>query len=1034
MRDGTSIEIPAPRVTASNKYIVQFRDAKPSSRATIDRFRRDLANLRRGRIAAEGVAVEHEYFRAFHGVSATLDTASVEAVRRLPYVKRVSEDEQVQAFGWEDQEHRTRIGAERMWSERNVRGDGIVVAVLDTGIDYMHPALGGGIGAGFKVVAGHDFVDGDDDPMDEHGHGTHVAGIVAGGNDDVRGVAPNAKLIAYRVLGANGFGDTSDIIAAIEWTVDPNRDGDLSDHVDVANMSLGGGGDADSPLSQAVDNATQAGVVFCLAAGNTSGERTVGSPASARLGITVGSSDQYDFLASYSSRGPSVPDWGLKPEVVAPGSGILSAKLGGGTVVFSGTSMAAPHVAGAAALLLQLHPDWSPADVKAALVGSAHPIVEHVMGQGGGRIDIPAAAAMGSAIEPAAVTFGRDSGRNAWTSTRTMRIANRGTSEETFRASVIAPQGVVVTAEPAELTLAPGASRDVLLTASISAAAGATMTTLSHGGTVTFTSEHDAVHVPWVAVDAARVTGTHQLPSIILSACDSGPPYPQQTGGYTFDLLLPSSRCDLVALSVPTDGQSREERSPPAFIARSLDLEGDLALSLTLADAPHEVSFGGVDQNGTPISSGADGFFRLDKPYECDLDFQFPLGSKFQTWLFSTLFPDPLRTSELADDFKLTVSELLFDYPRRSMVAVHHPSLNGVHGSATFSSLPSDLRHARVNIPPQPPGTMLNAKFDSVLDGVFGAAIFNAFGTLERGWSGDLYITPDVSPYTWCNHAVFTGPQVGRPRWFSPTFRAIGDGIVVSSDLVPSPAAYRVGPRRNDRPRRRAVASANVHGNPRNRLHASSPALIGPAGESAVDAGAEFMYELRDGAGLLLREGTAADNFVIADFGQRGPYRADLRMKTGQQISLAFDLSRDDFVPPSLTSLRIIDGDGRIVTGVAPRAAATLLFSASDLTFEPGGYPSHITGTHATRASWRIAGGNWQELPLTVTRSDFGEPAELHYMPTGVHYSADLGPITHSVVGDIDLRIELEDASGNTSTSIMEDAFTIGARRRASGK
>src|SRR5688572_19198036 len=362
MRNGARFEIPAVRQPASQRFIVEFRERPRSSRATIQRFRSDLAALRRDKIKSEGVAIGHEYVRAFHGVSATLDAASVEAVRRFPYVKRVTEDAPVKAFA--DEGHLTRIGAEIMWTEHNVRGDGIVVAVLDSGIDYTHPSLGGGIGAGFKVIAGHDFVTGDDDPMDEHGHGTHVAGIIAGGNDEVRGVAPNAKLLAYRVLNEIGEGETSDILAAIEWTIDPNQDGDFSDHADVANMSLGGGGDADSPLSQAVDTATQAGVVFCLAAGNTPGERTIGAPASARLGITVGSSESNDQLALYSSRGPSSPGWDLKPEVVAPGSSILSAGVGGGTFVASGTSMAAPHVAGAAALLLQLHPDWSPADVK----------------------------------------------------------------------------------------------------------------------------------------------------------------------------------------------------------------------------------------------------------------------------------------------------------------------------------------------------------------------------------------------------------------------------------------------------------------------------------------------------------------------------------------------------------------------------------------------------------------------------------------------------------------------------------------------
>ena len=408
MRNGATIEIAAPRAAASHRYIVEFNDPPLAARrrtavasaavvasyqTTFDRFRRDLANVRFGKKAAEN-SVKYEYFRTFNGVSVTLDDADLDAVRHLSYVKRVAEDTPVQAFASEDTNRLTRLGVDRVWSELNALGDGIVAAVIDTGIDYNHPALGGGFGPGFKVVGGYDFVDDDDDPMDEYGHGTHVAGILAGDGEEVRGVAPHAHLLAYRVLDANGSGTISDVIMGIERSVDPNLDGDLSDHADVANLSLGGPGDADSPVSIAVDGAVEAGVVVSIAAGNTPGQPTVAAPGSSRLGITVGNSDSEDALNVTSSRGPTFHDWNLKPEVVAPGTLIRSAKLGGGTLLASGTSMAAPHVAGAAALLLELHPDWTPADVKAALVGSAKPIEEEVMAQGGGRIDVYDAATL----------------------------------------------------------------------------------------------------------------------------------------------------------------------------------------------------------------------------------------------------------------------------------------------------------------------------------------------------------------------------------------------------------------------------------------------------------------------------------------------------------------------------------------------------------------------------------------------------------------------------------------------------------------
>jgi len=139
-----------------------------------------------------------------------------------------------------------------------------------------------------KVVDGYDFVNNDLDPMDDNGHGTHCAGIAAG-NGSIKGVAPNAKLYAYKVMDSSGSGYTDDILAAIERAADPNQDNDTSDHVDVISMSLGGSGDPFDALSQAVDNAVDAGVVVVVAAGNDGPEPgTIGSPGCARKAITVG--------------------------------------------------------------------------------------------------------------------------------------------------------------------------------------------------------------------------------------------------------------------------------------------------------------------------------------------------------------------------------------------------------------------------------------------------------------------------------------------------------------------------------------------------------------------------------------------------------------------------------------------------------------------------------------------------------------------------------------------------------------------------
>ncbi len=329
-----------------------------------------------------------------NAVVLSMSSSEAGVVKRLASVKNI---EPVKSVQTDLMDSVPLIHAPDVWggnysggsSDDPIAGKGIRIAIIDTGVDYKHPDLGGCLGPDCKVFGGYDFVNKDNDPMDDMGHGTHVADISAG-NGTPKGVAPDATIYAYKVLDKNGRGTTDNILAGIERTIDPNQDGNLSEHLDVANMSLGGSGDPDDLMSQAVDNAVKAGVVFVVAAGNAGpSASTVLSPGTARNAITVAATDKHDVMASFSSRGPVV--WTRndgttgyldKPDVAAPGVDICAARLdtfsGGNTncnndsnhIAISGTSMATPHVAGEVALLLQIHPDWSPAEVKAAVKNS----------------------------------------------------------------------------------------------------------------------------------------------------------------------------------------------------------------------------------------------------------------------------------------------------------------------------------------------------------------------------------------------------------------------------------------------------------------------------------------------------------------------------------------------------------------------------------------------------------------------------------------------------------------------------------------
>ncbi|MEK6881621.1 MAG: S8 family serine peptidase [Nanoarchaeota archaeon] len=280
------------------------------------------------------------------------------------------------------------------------------------------------IGECSKIVGGYDFVEdgytffneSDTDPKDRHGHGTHVAGIISG-DGTLKGAAPNSQLYIYKALNEDGSGLLSWIISSIDASLDPNQDGNLSDHVDIISMSLGVdcGGIYDSfcgpddALSTAVNNAVNEGVVVVVAAGNSGPyENTITSPGTAEKAITVGASDFNDGIADFSSRGPVYYNGqGKKPDIVAPGDYICSshAKIydwfDGGLfgdaplycfdeehVLHSGTSMSAPHISGAAALLKQKNPNLTPDEIKTLLMDSAANIRADQYSQGAGRVNI----------------------------------------------------------------------------------------------------------------------------------------------------------------------------------------------------------------------------------------------------------------------------------------------------------------------------------------------------------------------------------------------------------------------------------------------------------------------------------------------------------------------------------------------------------------------------------------------------------------------------------------------------------------------
>ena len=564
-------------------------DGPPALRADGARTRTAQADAQRRqdalRTAARDAGLQVRERRAF---SLTIDALAVtvpedqrERLAALPGVAAVHPDRTVTASL---DTSVPLVGAPELWEPPDsVTGTGIDVAVIDTGVDATHPALDGG-----TVVGGHDFVNDDEDPMDDNGHGTHVAGIVAA-NGDLTGVAPGASIVAYKVLNRNGSGPTSTVLAGLEAAVDPAN----PHRAEVVNFSLGAAEPADGPLTSAAQAAAEAGVVVVASAGNGGpAAQTVTAPGQAPGVLTVGAStsnlrvpklrmvapaldlrttrweysanapaeerelevidigggdvkdhdvagkavlidapgpplqlaleaerrgavallihrsggpqlragsgddgrfdslvaaivdddsvaalreaprpvrvalageDATDQLAEFSSRGPTAT-FATKPDLVAPGfeirSSVPTALHAPGVARFSGTSMAAPHVAGAAALLRQLHPDWSAAAVRSALAGTSEQLAGPPLESGAGRLDIPAAADAAVVADTTALSFGLAGTEEEVRRTRTLTLENVSAEPADVRVQARAP----VSTSPSVLRLEPGERRAVTVT------------------------------------------------------------------------------------------------------------------------------------------------------------------------------------------------------------------------------------------------------------------------------------------------------------------------------------------------------------------------------------------------------------------------------------------------------------------------------------------------------------------------------------------------------------------------------------------
>ncbi len=987
---------------------------------TMARFRRDLDAIVNARSAtttqAQAPTIAREYRNLVAGAALSVPSRAIAEIRRLPYVKAVYRDAPVRLFDHPVTPHAeeprsaavTTIGADKLWAMGS-RGQGIVVAVIDTGIEYTLPELGGCLGAGCRVIGGYDFENDDADPMDSViQHGTAVASIIGGSSDRYTGVAPEVSFLAYRIL------YNSHTLAAMERAVDPNGDGDFSDRADVMNLSIGVAGNMPDTIvgnptdifSRAVDNASQAGMVVAAAVGNEERGHWISGPALARTAIAVGLGEMTGVHGG-SGRGPAPQELAIKPEVISPGMPVWTVTRRG-LIEFGGTSAATPHVAGAAALLLALHPDWTPERVKHALMNTAGTLPnDDVLSQGSGMIAVDRAAAANVTLDPPALSLGLyPLEQSSWTQTRTIRVANRGNAAATFDVSASDVAGATVTVAPASLSLAAGAAADVTVTMTITAAAAPAPLTFGVGGYVQFTSTsaHPSLHVPWAAVKAARVTVVSDRPIWTVRWIDEqgNQIEPWLLSGFSNELLIAPGEYDFYAWGEADPLVASTGR----LVYRPNErVEGDRTMTVSAA-AAHTLVLDGRDEHGQPPPQTAVAG-RLVRPE----------GSEPRVLILPRIDARTFEVDPLPEGFTLLLHESWYDRVAKKLYALTYRPLAGVQADATLPAGGAELARVDATIYAtaaqqqnlllevssvlREPGPNDTFDFETRLP----IARFFQLGDADPA-TMSVFMSPD--PHPGYRSIVQLSGLAARQTIALPALRVI-DGRIVAGPG--SPALYSgdhlvIG-------RGAAFPRVRFKVQPALAKLLTETNSVGAAGETRLTDAISGQTEVSLGtAGLQSLQ-------VIASGG--------LTPSISRQAKATFtlDTARADFIPPVLTSLRLLGGDERLAVRLDTGTRGSLQFSAADYEYEFLATEYRPFPGEATKLWYRVRGTDgWTPLTLTQLVEDAGTPLRLG---EGILYRADVSPIA-AAPGKrlVDLKIELADTAGNTATYELESAFSVG--------
>lgn len=591
----TAIETANPDSLAH--WIVLFADTPHAKSTGTDQFERDLNRAMQafygvGKIGVSAV----RQLPIINGASFSAPTRILPGLLKLPYVVSFDPDHPVSVGPVEKSYHYDANYMTNSTHSGGLTGNGVIIAVIDTGVDYTHPDLGGCLGMQCRVIGGYDVVDGDNDPFDEHGHGTHVAGIAAGSGLS-NGVAQQAKILAYRALDENGSGSTADVIDAIGRAVE--------DGAHIINLSLGdANGLPGSPQNLAVREAVRRGVLVVAAAGN-SGPRwgTIGSPGSEDLALTVGALTDDDKPALFSSRGPVRESFALKPDISAPGVGILSAMPGGGHVRLNGTSMATPHVAGLAALMKERMPDADVLEIRSQLIQFSMPLPHPLWEVGFGKANPNLDSYGDYALHPASIGLlaGQPTHDDVRSHVVEFTLWNSGESPKTWHVSFELPKGLTADA-PLSLSVPAGGTTSFNIEIDVDTDAVEYPESVPplQIGNILFVSATDTIWMPVSVAKPSELQIEFQMPPSLVVVHDRNGSYVATSASDRFvNISLGARVYDVWAI---------RDADATKWIREEVAVKGSTQIEMLENDAPNTLRFEMYDQNGNVL--GACGYSR----------------------------------------------------------------------------------------------------------------------------------------------------------------------------------------------------------------------------------------------------------------------------------------------------------------------------------------------------------------------------------------------------------------------------------------